>query len=423
MTLHFSAARPWLLLACFALGLSALLAILLVLSRAPHVQELFGLAPFFHTILVLHVNFAVLVWLLSFIGFIWVNHTEEVYRRFHLFAFIIAVLGAVLMLCSPLVSGAKPIMSNYVPVIDSFLFFIGLCLFAFAVSILAWPILRHRAWDLLRLSAVLWFVALVTFMVHLFWLSHSEPLVFFESLFWGGGHVLQFVYIFILGVVWRWNTSRHLECFVGQKKSALLIIALAFGFMLFLEPSRIESRHAYTFLMQAGMLLLLLPMLWWFFRDRSKNTIKNMEISLLSSAVLIVLGVIIGLLIRDDSVIVTAHYHAMNAAVTIAFMGLSYAFVQQYSHKLCTLKWVGFQLKLYVVGMILYVLGMASSGWLGVPRKTAMMLEDDSLERISMGIMGLGGALSIVATLMFVGLIFYAFLGQDKTVRNSNEAR
>jgi len=423
MTLHFSAARPWLLLACFALGLSALLAILLVLSRAPHVQELFGLAPFFHTILVLHVNFAVLVWLLSFIGFIWVNHTEEVYRRFHVFAFIIAVLGAVLMLCSPLVLDAKPIMSNYIPVIDSFLFFIGLCLFAFAISILAWPIFRHRAWDVLRLSAALWLVALMTFIVHFFWLNHSEPQLFFESLFWGGGHVLQFVYVFILGVVWRWNRTEHLVYFVGQKLSALLITVLVFGFMLFLEPGQLESRQAYTFLMQAGMLLLLLPMLWWFFKEYSRNTIKNMEIGLVFSAVLIVLGVIIGLLIRDDSVIVTAHYHAMNAAITIAFMGLAYLFVQQYSRKLHALKWMRFQLQLYAMGMILYVLGMAGSGWLGVPRKSAVMLEDNSLERISMGIMGLGGALSIVATLVFVGLIFYAFLGQYKTVGNPNEAK
>ncbi|MCF6253388.1 MAG: hypothetical protein L3J38_01410, partial [Thiomicrorhabdus sp.] len=80
MNFNFSVARPWLLLASFALGISALLAILLVLSRAPHVQELFGLASWFHTILVLHVNFAVLVWLLSFIGFIWVGCTQRIHR-------------------------------------------------------------------------------------------------------------------------------------------------------------------------------------------------------------------------------------------------------------------------------------------------------------------------------------------------------
>jgi len=69
---------------------------------------------------------------------------------------------------------------------------------------------------------------------------------------------------------------------------------------------------------------------------------------------------------------------------------------------------------LYTSGMILYVLGMAGSGWLGVPRKTAMILEDNSLERISMGVMGLGGALSIIATLVFVGFMFYAFLQKNK---------
>ncbi|VAW49347.1 hypothetical protein MNBD_GAMMA04-1980 [hydrothermal vent metagenome] len=423
MNLHFTSARPWLLLACFALGISALLAILLVLSRAPHVQELFGLAPFFHTILVLHVNFAVLVWLLSFIGFIWVYHLDCLNKVINYSALTFCIGGALLMLMSPLVEDALPIMSNYVPVIDSPLFFIGLTGVAFAISILGWQVLRYRSWDLIRLSAVVWFVALVVLAIHFFRLAWfemtiSDPIFFFESLFWGAGHVVQFVYVLMLWLVWRWPNTTLANT---QTKVVTLILVLAIGLSIFLDPKALLSRQAYTLLMQGGMFLLLLPMLWWWTRV-VKGTIgggRKFNISLASSALLILLGVVIGLLIRDDSVIVTAHYHATNAAVTIAFMGLAYSFIQQYSTQSLSLKWVRFQLILYAFGMILYVLGMAGSGWLGVPRKTAMTLEDNSLEQISMGIMGLGGALSIVATMMFVGFILSAFLGRHKIVKVS----
>ncbi len=411
MIFNFSAARPWLLLASFALGISALLAILLVLSRAPHVQEIFGLKSLFHTILVLHVNFAVLVWLLSFIGFIWVGCTQNINRYFHGTAFILCVLGAFFMLFSPLMGDAKPMMSNYVPVIDSPVFFVGLCVFSLAISMLAWPVLREHTWGIIKASALMWFVALLVFIYHFIELKRSEPTLFFEHLFWGGGHVLQFIYILVLWLVWRWPNRKP---FKGQLTIAVILMLLALSFILFLDPNGFNSRKAYTFLMQGGMLALLVPMLRWWYKGGGKNSIKSLRLSLFSSVLLILLGVIIGLLIRDDSVIVTAHYHATNAAITVAFMGLSYFFIEKFSAKNLSLKGVKFQIMLYTSGMILYVLGMAGSGWLGVQRKTAMILEDNSLERISMGVMGIGGALSIVATLMFVGFIFYAFLQQNR---------
>ena len=416
MNFNFSAARPWLLLASFALGVSALLAILLVLSRAPHVQEILGLKLWFHTILVLHVNFAVLIWLLSFIGFIWVGYTHNINRNLYRLAFTLCLLGALLMLYSPLSDGAKPVMSNYVPVIDSTVFFVGLVCFALAISILAWGVIREQAWSVLKVSAIMWFIALLVFSYHFMMLEKSSSALFFEHLFWGGGHVLQFIYILILWLVWCWPNTKPLK---WQLHTVVFIIFLALSFMVFLDPIDSLSRQAYTLLMQGGMLALLLPMLWWWYQEERKKGIKNMEISVFSSAILILLGVIIGLLIRDDSVIVTAHYHATNAAVTVAFMGLAYLFVQERSEKTVPLKWMRFQMTLYTVGMVLYVLGMAGSGWLGVPRKTAMMLDDNSLEQISMGIMGIGGVLSIVATLLFVGFIFYAFLPRQNRTEES----
>ena len=251
---QFIVARPWLLLACFALGLSALLAILLVLSRAPVVQDVFGLKSLFHTILVLHVNFAVLIWLLSFIGFMWVYSLKSLDNAINYSALTLCIGGASLMLMSPLIEQAQPIMSNYVPVINSPLFFIGLGGVAFSISILGWQVLRYRSWDLIRLSAVVWFVALTVLGVHFFRLPFSEPTLFFEALFWGMGHIVQFVYVLMLWLVWRWPNA---ELVSSQTKVVILILGFALGFMVFLDPEENASRQAYTLLMQGGMFLLL----------------------------------------------------------------------------------------------------------------------------------------------------------------------
>lgn len=413
MNASFLVARPWLLLACSALGFSAVLAVLLVLSRAPVVQDLFGLKALFQTILVLHVNFAVLVWLLSFIGFIWVYHLGSLRKSVNYFAFTLCVLGGVFMLISPFIGVAQPILSNYVPVINSPLFLMGLFCFALAISIIAMQVLLIRSWDVMRLSALVWFVVLLVLTYHLLQLSISGTILdaraFFEALFWGAGHVLQFVYVLMLWFVWRWPNPTLLTL---QKNVLIAVLIVAIGVMLFLDPAGSQSRQAYTLLMQGGMFLLLLPMLWWWGKASKKNNTQRLAVA--ASVLLIALGLIIGLLIRDDSVIVTAHYHATNAAITVAFMGLSYHFIKKYSLNVISVKWYSIQIYLYTVGMVLYVLGMASSGWLGVPRKTAMMV-DNPLERISMGIMGFGGALSIVATLLFIGFVFYAFLFCPRT--------
>lgn len=402
-------ARPWLILACSALGLSALLAVLLVLSRAPGVQNYFGLEPFFHTILVLHVNFAVLVWLLSFVGFVWVLHSSNNNSRFNLGVLGFSILGALLMLASPFVGDAQPIMSNYVPIIDSAPFFTGLTLFVVGISLLAWQVVIGRPWDLIRLSAVTWFVCLLVMMYHASELKQSEPTDYFEALFWGAGHVLQFVYVLVLWLVWKWSDAK-ISLF-NQASMAVVLVA-AMIFTLVFDPNGSASREAFTALMQWGMILILLPMLWYWLRQAK----SSIDISITASALLMLLGLIIGLLIRDDTVIVTAHYHATNAAVTIAFMGLAYRLVSQFGNLVLPAKMITSQVILYTFGMVLYVLGMASSGWLGVPRKTAMTV-DDSLERLSMGVMGLGGAISIVATLIFIAIMLYSFIRQQKLAK------
>ena len=64
-------ARAWLWMGLMALIGSGLLAILLVLSRTPGIQDVFPLKGFFRAALVVHVDLSVAIWFMAFAAVIW----------------------------------------------------------------------------------------------------------------------------------------------------------------------------------------------------------------------------------------------------------------------------------------------------------------------------------------------------------------
>jgi len=64
-------ARAWLFLGVMALIGSGLLAVLLVLSRTPGIQDVFPLKDLFRAALVVHVDLSVAVWFMAFAAVIW----------------------------------------------------------------------------------------------------------------------------------------------------------------------------------------------------------------------------------------------------------------------------------------------------------------------------------------------------------------
>jgi hypothetical protein len=63
--------RAWLFLGVMALIGSGLLAVLLVLSRTPGIQDVFPLKDLFRAALVVHVDLSVAVWFMAFAAVIW----------------------------------------------------------------------------------------------------------------------------------------------------------------------------------------------------------------------------------------------------------------------------------------------------------------------------------------------------------------
>src|SRR5690606_12632402 len=112
---------------------------------------------------------------------------------------------------------AAPVLSNYIPMIDHPLFAAGLVVFALGVAmsffdgrLLVEPGARRSLVELpgaaasgLRAAALAFLFALLTFGAA--WLvtpGHLSREAYYENLFWGGGHVLQFASVLTMLAVW-----------------------------------------------------------------------------------------------------------------------------------------------------------------------------------------------------------------------------
>ena len=405
--------RYWWLLALAAIGLSALLAILLILSRTPLLQQWFDLNALFQTALVLHVDYSVLIWLLAFAASLWALQIRQERHENSLvdsIAFGMSLSGAVLLILTPLCVSAVPVMSNYIPVLQHPLFFTGLTAFAIGLMLAALRLIfLSRLNDMgsitLRASAIAFLLALWVFGISIVQYRNSEnPAHHFEQMFWGGGHMLQFSYILLLQYGWlKLSNISENNNRLWLYASYLLFIPSIVGALipLFYTPESDSYRELFTLLMRWGMLLILLPLILNINHLDLKN--KNVLFALL----LLLIGIVLGALIRADNVMVTAHYHATNGAITLTFMAFAYQLVEKFNASYISSVWSLIQLRLYAAAMLLYVGGMAWSGFLDIPRKSPVHIYG-GMEQVAMGLMGLGGLVAIISTLLFFGICFVA---------------
>ena len=136
---------------------------------------------------------------------------------------------------------------------------------------------------------------------------------------------------------------------------------------------------------------------------------------------LLLLGLVLGLLISGDNVSVTAHYHATNAAITLAFLTLAYPLFAQLGMGQVNRLWAQRQLQPYFGGMVIYVAGMALSGHLDVPRKVPMTTEGQ--QALAMGLMGFGGLIAICASLLLVAINLQAARKHNKRPQHETGQR
>src|SRR5690606_321888 len=136
-----------------------------------------------------------------------------------------------------------------------------------------------------------------------------------------------------------------------------------------------------------------------------------------ASAALTVLGYVLGALIRGSTTMIPAHYHAAIGAVTVAFMAASYGLLSalgfKADHRPLTRRLVGLQPALFGAGQAVFALGFAIAGAHGAGRKLYGPEQPTELSRsVGLAVMAAGGAIAIVAGLLYLALVARARLGR-----------
>ena len=431
-------ALGWLWLCVLALLGAGVFSVLLVASRTPYLSDHIPWIDFFHSALVVHVDLSVLVWSLSFGGILWSLNQRAGRSWLAWTALLLACLGAIVIILSPFVRDAQPLMSNYIPVLQHPLFFSGLLLFAAGFSLLVlnsmffmvpvgpWMSAGAALRFGLNAAAVSAAVALICFIWS--YLQMPDYLMgqsFFELLFWGGGHVLQFTYTLLMLVCWLWlSKEAGLELAVTPRVVlVILFVGLACVFvspLIYLAYPLTTAEHVllFTWLMRwggsLGTLPLALVVLVALLRYGGANQAEWQARSALQcSLFLFGIGGLIGFLISGSDVTIPAHYHGSIVGVTLAMMGLCYVLVPRLGYPLRNPKLAIWQPIIYSGGQLMHVAGLVWSGGYGVQRKVAGAEQGlDSVERVlGMGLMGLGGLVSSIGGLLFLIIVLRALSG------------
>jgi len=261
--------------------------------------------------------------------------------------------------------------------------------------------------------------------------DHLQGIARYEILFWGGGHVLQFMYTLMMLLGWLWLADRtELELPLTPR-----VVLILFGvglFAVFLTPviyysfplTAPEHRKLFTWQMEFGGSLATLPLGLGILYGLSKGpwTLipeqQPLRAALINSMLLFGFGGVIGYFIHGSNVTIPAHYHGCIVGITLALMGVTYDLLPRLGFARVNLKWATWQPHLYGMGQILHITGLVWSGGYGVQRKVAGSAQGlEGMEQImAMGLMGIGGLISVMGGVVFIVIVLRSLLNP---VRNS----
>ncbi|MES9949746.1 MAG: cbb3-type cytochrome c oxidase subunit I [Candidatus Thiodiazotropha sp.] len=434
---HRKLAVRWLQLGVLALGLAGLFALLLVLSRTPGSEAFFPWVDFFRTALVVHVDQSVLIWFLAMSGVVWCLTAEAGAGsvRLQYLAFGSAMMGALGIALSAFLGDGAPLMNNYVPVLQRPLFFLTLGLFGFGIALQALiglstyqKVMRSH----LHLPSLAAFTVALAVLISLaalltaWWQIPAEVTgqSYYEYLFWGAGHSLQFAYTQLIILAWLWLALHSGVALPGDYRWYywLLILGIAPVLLvpliyLFYQTVTIESRTAFTQLMQYGGGLAVTPIGMLIFigllhANRAEPNERPLRRSLWMSMLLFFSGGAIALFISGVNTIIPAHYHGSIVGVTMGLMGLAYLLLPKLGYPPVQGRLAELQPWIYGIGQLLHITGLAMSGAMGIQRKTAGAAQglDTLSAKLAMGVMGIGGLLAVIGGVIFVWVMLRVFI-------------
>lgn len=427
-------ATGWLTLGVIALALAGVFALLLVAARAPGTGAFFPTQDFFRVALVVHVDQSVLIWFLAFASVLW-SLASRPNAPIAWGAIGIAAAGCLLLAAAPFLGATDPHLSNYVPVLGHPLFVWALAIFAIGclIQLVTYLIRAEPRWpDPIAIGTFTVAISALMAGVSLAWTwagisTHWEGTAFYEHLFWGPGHVLQFAYTQVLLVAWIWM-ARGLGLPLPLRDRALSII-LILGILPLLAvpvihglypPDSADAKLAFMRLMQWGNGVAVIPVSvallvalvracgnWTPGGDPAAVPIRR---ALIASIALFGAGGVLAMMISGSNTGVPAHYHGSIVGVTLALMGLTYYLLPRLGLGRPLGRAARLQPWVYGVGQILHIGGLAASGAMGIARKTAGSAQglDSLAATLSMGVMGLGGLLAVIGGILFVLVVIGA---------------
>lgn len=419
----------WFILSIVALAGAGVFSVLLVLARMPVIGELIPYADFFHTALVIHVDLSVLVWILAFAGVLFSLAARDGLYWLNQGIFSLIVIATIMMSITAFLPNAQPLMSNYIPVLEHPLFLAGLALFGVGISaqvvtvlVATKPVGSLIGPDgAIRFGLICCAISLLIALMAFAWSWYDLPIqltgrTYYELLFWGGGHVLQYTYTLLMMVSWLWLASvARLPMIMSERIVLLVFIAgLISVFIVPLiyyqyEVTHPQHRQMFTWLMSFGGSLATLPLglaIYYGLLQRQPENArqKSAYAANMSSLLLFGVGGFIGFLITGNDVTIPAHYHGCIVGVTLALMGVGYDLLPRLGYEQVNFRLARIQLWTYAGGQFLHILGLVWSGGYGVERKIAGAAQElDSFGRVAgMGLMGLGGLISAIGGLLFI---------------------
>lgn len=423
-------AQGWFLLAIGSLVLAGLLSLMLVVGRLPFLAWLFTDPLFFKRALVVHVDLAIVVWFqagtLAFLG--WALG-PRLHRGVTAASLALATTGVAGLLIGAVMPGAQPVLANYVPVIDHPVFFGGLiCWFAgaglfFGMALVTPARTEGRALTpdtviALRASAVANVLALLTFLGAWRTTPEAVPGVYYELVFWGGGHVLQAANVAVMLAMWLhllhgW-TGRALltpRAATGLL-TALVLPQMVMPFLAFGGTTATSYFSMATHLMRwtlfPAVLVVMGTAAVHVWRHRAGLAWRDYRFAgLAGSAVLTLLGFILGAMIRGSSTLVPGHYHCAIGAVTLALMAVAYDFcadVTPVGRVPRPARHARLQLLLFGGGQAVFGLGFALAGVYGLGRKQYGVEQQvrSAGEYFGLGVMSFGGLVAVVGGVLFL---------------------
>jgi hypothetical protein len=421
----------WAWVAVGALAVAGVFALLLALSRIPGMEKT-PLWPidFFYKGLVIHVVFSLVIWLQGVFAFLISVATLKLASEDVRAAPLGRIgQGAVLVAFPCLFAPAffdatQPELTNYIPLLRHPAYDVGL--FALALGVLA-PVVRllinlpgrlASAPPLsvaMALGGFVYILALTCFGVAGTLLALSGELASREELFWGGGHVLQFVYAALM--VTNWSILARMS--LGEEAvdnrvflSSLALIALialaAPAFYATFAPFSDHQREAFRLLqfgIAAPTLIFAASLVARAFRSPGPWPWRDPAFfALATSLALFALGGVMGFLITGSDTRTPAHYHAVITAVSVSSAGTLLTFgLRELGKPAAPPRLTRLLIGLYGGGQFVASIAMFVAGGYGALRKTPSGAGSlDAVAAAGMAVHGIASIFTILGGAAFV---------------------